>query len=73
VFPLERGALFDHGSDPGERLDVSAAHPEVARALRARVEAWMEAHAWSDASRTHAGRAVPEAVRRELEALGYVQ
>lgn len=72
TFRLERGALFDHASDPAELRDVSAGYPEVAGMLRQRIEAWMAAHGWDEASRRHAGRAVPEAVRRELEALGYV-
>ncbi len=73
TFRLERGALFDHESDPAELRDMSAVHPDVARALRERTTAWMAAHEWEEAGRRHAGRAVPEAVRRELEALGYVQ
>ncbi len=72
AFRLERGALFDHEVDPAERRDVSSARPDVVRALRERTEAWMTAHAWEEASRRHAGRTVPDAVRRELEALGYV-
>jgi arylsulfatase A-like enzyme len=38
-----RWQLFDLAADPDERTDVLAAQPEVARRLRARLEAWMTA------------------------------
>jgi arylsulfatase A-like enzyme len=37
-----RGQLFDLASDPDERHDVAAAHPEVCRRLRARLAAWRQ-------------------------------
>jgi arylsulfatase B len=33
-------ALFDLASDPGQRTDVAAAHPEIVAELRAAYEAW---------------------------------
>ena len=34
--------LFDLGSDPGEKNDVAAAHPEVVRQLEAAYDKWWE-------------------------------
>lgn len=36
----DRGALFDLGSDPGQRSDLAAEQPAVAAELRAAVAAW---------------------------------
>jgi hypothetical protein len=36
-----RWALFDVAADPDELVDVVAQHPEVLRALQARLYRWM--------------------------------
>jgi arylsulfatase A-like enzyme len=62
-------ALYDLAADPGERVDVSAAHPERVRELRAEIEAFM--------ARPPVGEA-PEVVElgteeiEALRALGYL-
>ena len=34
--------LFDLKNDPGEKTDVLAEHPEIAKELQAKYEAWWE-------------------------------
>ena len=41
-----RSRLFDLCNDPGERNDISSAHPNEVRALRERVDRWMSAQVW---------------------------
>ncbi|MBI1354071.1 MAG: sulfatase-like hydrolase/transferase [Acidobacteria bacterium] len=36
------GALFDMTADPGQRLDVSSQHPDVAEKLRGELETWRQ-------------------------------
>ena len=37
-----RDELYDLAADPGEQSDVAAGHPEVARTLRAAMDAWLQ-------------------------------
>lgn len=69
--------LYDLQTDPGARKDVSAERPEVAARLAAELSARREDAAERFRSRRVADRpAAPpmkEKVRRELEALGYLE
>jgi arylsulfatase A-like enzyme len=62
-------ALYDLAADPGERVDVSARHPERVRELRAEIEAFM--------ARSPVGQA-PKLIEldademKALQALGYL-
>jgi arylsulfatase A-like enzyme len=61
-------ALYDLATDPHERRDVKEQNPDEARRLRAELQRFE--------STERAGPTLPEAspeVRRQLEALGYVQ
>jgi arylsulfatase A-like enzyme len=40
---LGASILYDLGRDPGEKVDATAAHPDVARELRFRLAAWRQA------------------------------
>jgi arylsulfatase A-like enzyme len=71
AFPYAKEELYRHADDPGERLDRAAGLPAESAALRERIEEWMDAHEWEEASRRHAGSVIPEEVLRSLEALGY--
>jgi arylsulfatase A-like enzyme len=73
VYPLEARELYLLGVDPQERHNVAAELPAVADELERRVRDWQAEHLWEEASRRHARRAIPEELRRSLEALGYVQ
>ncbi len=66
-----RSALFDLRADPGERRDVSASQPELARALRKELAAWSV----EQDRRLRAAREVelPEEERERLRALGYAE
>lgn len=61
--------LFDLGSDPDERRDLSTARPDDVRFLTDLLERWQEAHrdALGDAS------AVPNDMTRRLRELGYTK
>jgi len=80
-FPLREGSavaigreeLYAQGPDPGERVDLADRRADVAARLREAVRDWQERHDWEGASRRLEGREVPEQVRQELEALGYVR
>lgn len=67
VNKVPKEALFDLEADAGETLDVSAEHPEAARALRRRLDEWIE--------RARAATLPPSPVDAEtariLEQLGY--
>lgn len=72
AFPFAERELYDHRTDPGERDDVSGAHPDVSEDLADRVEAWMHDHDWEASSRRHRQTEVPEGIRESLEAIGYL-
>ena len=55
-------------SDPEETTNLTAAHPDVAAALRERLEAWLATGQTQYAPQTLS----PEA-ERELRALGYIE
>jgi len=67
-FPARRGTteLYDLATDPDERNDVAHRHPDITRALQARLEAW---------DTQQSGRGSVEQPRWEegLRALGYLQ
>ncbi len=62
-------ALYDLDSDPGERENAAAAHPEPAQRLAALLARWRRAH--PDPSPTSDGPS--EADRARLRALGYAE
>jgi arylsulfatase A-like enzyme len=67
---LRTETLLDLEAPNGDAHDVSAQHPEVARRLRARLDAWIEQEAQaSDAPRIE----LDEETRARLESLGYVR
>lgn len=80
-FPLREGSsvpigceeLFALGPDPGETANVVAGRAGEAARLREAILRWQERHDWEEASRRFRDREVPERVREELEALGYVR
>jgi arylsulfatase A-like enzyme len=66
--PLPAPELYNIARDPGERLDVAAAHPEVLGYLRSVLELHERA-----ATGLAAGEAdIDDDLRRELKALGYL-
>jgi arylsulfatase len=69
--------LYRLDADPRETSDVASAHPEVARELRARWDAFaarLRERAGPGAPAPAAGApAVDDATRRQLEALGYTE
>jgi len=67
LFSLEAEELYDLRDDAGGRHNVAARHPEVVRALRARLGEWLSDRPSASAS----GELDPRA-RAELEALGYL-
>lgn len=72
--PRGRDLLFERASDPFELEDVAAQHPDVVAELRARLGeliAEQEARAAQLGTAESTG-AVDEALRADLEALGYV-
>lgn len=71
VFPLQAEELYVHRTDPAERDNRAVGEPEISRALRERVERWMESNDWDEASRRHARSSVPAEVQESLRALGY--
>ena len=64
----DRRALYDLSSDPGERVDVSGAHPTVAENLR-RIEEEMVAKGPSVAP---VSATIDPDLQEQLQALGYV-
>ena len=60
--------LYDLETDPGERQNVAARHPETVQAYRARLEAWDP-----DLGARRSPEATPDArLQRQLRELGYV-
>ncbi len=66
-FPIGPIELYDLGSDPGETRNLAAERPE----LVAELERLLEARFEGLSDRSH-DQEIPEELRRELEALGYV-
>ncbi len=62
--------LYDLAADPGETRNLYAAHPEAAAVLAGDLQRWRTAHGAEVDERS---LAVPEDLRKGLEALGYVQ
>jgi arylsulfatase A-like enzyme len=63
--------LYDLEADPGERLDVAAANPQLAATLREQTEEWYES--CLEAARPPEGPAVLDAETKEqLRAMGYL-
>jgi arylsulfatase A-like enzyme len=73
-FERSRGAreLYRLDTDPGERENVVAAHPELAAVFDARLEAWLAAQRTPADGAAPAGPVSPS-LEGELRALGYVQ
>ena len=71
---LDRTELYDLRSDPGEQLDLSAAEPERAAAMRANLRAWTTSALETWASLPQAGRGaeeLDEAMEDALRQIGY--
>ena len=62
--------LFDLATDPGERRDLVDRRPKIAQALRALAREVGVSAASSSATRSEP---VPEAIREQLRAIGYVE
>ena len=65
-FTIATEELYDVLVDPRETRNLVAEEPEVARGLRARLEAWV-----ARGGETYEGGEIPEEARKELRALGY--
>lgn len=63
--------LYDLEADPHELVDVIDAHPEVAKRMKAQVDELLRAQAGRSPLR--AKEKLPEGVREQLKALGYVE
>ena len=70
---LRESALYDLASDPEERRDLAAARPEVAAALRQRLEAYAAPLQAEPDDRLIGAEGLAPSVRAGLEALGYVE
>jgi arylsulfatase A-like enzyme len=62
--------LFDLNADPGETANVAPRYPQVASALQARLEAWIAET--KETSGVAPERTIDEALRAQLQALGYL-
>jgi arylsulfatase A-like enzyme len=67
AYPIERFELYDLASDPGETTNLAAQNPEIVERLRRLIE-----DRFSDLTDRSQTQEIPEDLRRELEALGYV-
>lgn len=63
--------LYDLEADPHETVDVIGAHPEVAARMKAQIDALLRSEAGRSTLRVR--QELPDGVREQLEALGYVQ
>jgi len=68
---IERRALYHLGRDPGEKVDVSKAHPGVVRRLQEDLSAWWERESRLRKSRRDAP--INPVVREQLRSLGYAE
>ncbi len=66
-YPIGKVELYDLAADPGEQHDVAAENPKRVAALRQLI-----ARRFSRLGRRISPQDVPEEVRKQLEALGYV-
>lgn len=66
-YPIERFELYDLSADPSETTNLAAQHPDVVERLRQLIETRFAG--LTDRSES---QELPEELKRELEALGYV-
>jgi arylsulfatase A-like enzyme len=66
-YPIARAELYDLTTDPGERRNLAQRHPEKVAELRERIR-----RRFGDASRRAVPQEVPEDLKQELRALGYL-
>ena len=71
-YPIASEELYALRSDPAEAENVTGARPGETMRLRRLVEEWQRTHHWEDGSRRFRDRTIPERIREELDALGYV-
>lgn len=71
-FDREEFELYDLETDPGEEIDLSAAHPEVVAELRSAVDSWRAATPTYDGPEQAAMKELDEQTHALLRALGYV-
>ncbi|NNE42864.1 MAG: sulfatase-like hydrolase/transferase, partial [Gemmatimonadetes bacterium] len=71
-YVIAREELYDLEADPGERINIAGSRPDVAARFREAADRWRRAHGWEEASRRFRKEAVPEELKEELDALGYL-
>lgn len=67
LYPIARAELYDLASDPGETTNLAAEHPERVEALRRLIE-----RRFASLTDRVEEQELPEDLKRELEALGYL-
>jgi arylsulfatase A-like enzyme len=66
-YPIAEAELYDLAADPGEAVNLAARRPEEVARLRGLI-----AQRFAAIQRRGGAQAVPEGLKEELEALGYV-